>query len=113
MERLQRSADHALRALLVSQPHSPAKVSFAWAMAAGPAVARATTVDCRNGLVVVTARTPAWAREVRRNRPILVERLRQFLGRDVVTDVRVAVAGNGRRAGRSGASSRSGGSSGK
>ncbi len=79
--------------LLRRQPLSPGKVRFAWEAAAGPALARATTaaLDARGTLHVRTS-TAAWAREVARSRPLLLERLRALLGAEIVTALEVREA---------------------
>ena len=60
------TADRArLRTLLADQPTTPAKVAFAWQIAAGPALARAaTTTGAEDGVLQVRARTAAWRREI-------------------------------------------------
>jgi len=85
MESLHTTADGALREILANQPTSQAKVAFAWRMAAGPALARATEATFReDGILVIHARTEAWLREVRHAKPMLVTRLRALLGDSVV-----------------------------
>jgi len=86
MESLHTTATEALRSLLDQQPASPAKMSFVWAMAAGPAMARATRATWRDdGVLVVRAETDAWRRELRRARAVLSTRVRQLAGDKVVT----------------------------
>ena len=85
MEALQRSATVALRTLLAQQPNTPAKVTFAWRMAAGPALARAGTPRLRDdGVLVIQARDAAWRRELYRAQGVLIERLGELLGPGVV-----------------------------
>ena len=65
-------------------------MSFVWKMAAGPAMARATTVRWRDeGILVVRASSPSWLREVRRARPILVGRMRELAGADVISGIEI------------------------
>jgi len=87
MDSLHATATHALRALLDGQPTTPAKVAFAWRMAAGPALARAAEPAWRDGVLVVRPRTEAWRRELRRARPMLTSRLQQLVGSDVVKKI--------------------------
>jgi hypothetical protein len=88
MEPLQRSATVALRLLLDAQPTSPAKVAFAWHIAAGPALGRAGTPQwSEDGTLRVSARDAAWRRELQHARPIVAERLAQLLGPDVVRKI--------------------------
>ena len=90
MQPLQSTASNALRALLATQPTTPAKMQFVWKMAAGPAMARATTVRWRDeGVLIVRASSPSWLREVRRARPILVARMRELAGSDVVSGIEI------------------------
>jgi hypothetical protein len=85
MESLHTTANGALREILASQPTSEAKVVFAWRMAAGPALARATEATFRDdGILVIRARTDAWQRELRHAKPMLVARLHALLGERVV-----------------------------
>lgn len=87
MESLHITATHALRLLLDGQPTTPAKVAFAWRMAAGAALARGTEPDWRDGVLVVRARTEAWRKELRHARPILTARVQELVGPDVVKKI--------------------------
>jgi Dna[CI] antecedent DciA-like protein len=85
MESLNSTATNALRALLDTQPTSEAKVAFAWQIAAGPVLGRAaSTAWSADGLLRVSARTDAWREEIRRARPVILERMRHLLGPEVV-----------------------------
>jgi len=86
---LQSLASGVLAEIIRRQPASKEKTSFAWSVAVGPALARATTVDLEDGLLVVRAKDPRWAREVERARETVLARLRQLLGPDALTDLRV------------------------
>jgi hypothetical protein len=68
--------------MLARQPMSPGKVQFAWRAAVGPAVARVSTVEWREGRIVAHMASPEWQREVERSRAMILERLRVLLGRD-------------------------------
>lgn len=84
---MQRSADFAtsvLAEMLGRQPMSAGKLAFAWRAAVGPALARAVTLDWRDGRVVVHPSSAEWKREIERSRPMILERLRVLLGRDTV-----------------------------
>ena len=90
LDSLHNTASAAVRRLLADQPNTPAKVAFAWKIAAGPAVGRATVTSWRSGgVLTVTARTDAWRREVREASPLLLRRLQDLLGPGVVTRVQV------------------------
>ena len=67
-------------ALLARQPLTPAKIAFAWQIAVGPALARATSVSCERGVLRVRSSDTRWMREVERSRPMILERLRSLLG---------------------------------
>ena len=82
---MQRAPDFSttvLAEMLAKQPMSPGKVQFAWRAAVGPAVARVSTVDWREGRIIVRMASPEWLREVERSRGMILERLRMLLGRD-------------------------------
>ena len=90
LESLHNTAGAAVRRLLADQPDTAAKVAFAWKIAAGPAVGRATETSWRaGGVLVIKARTEAWRREVRGACPLLLRRLQDLLGPGVVTRVQV------------------------
>ena len=93
MDPLRSTATRALRSLLDAQPNTPAKIGFAWKIAAGPALSRASRLDWDDGTLTVHAASENWRREVHRARPILVERLDQLLGAGVVRKIIVARPG--------------------
>ena len=70
----------AIVALLRRAPLSAGKVNFAWNAAVGPAVQRATSVHLENGVLLVDAASPQWAREVSRSTPMILRRLQPLLG---------------------------------
>ena len=71
------------------QPASPARTAFAWSVAVGPAIARATSVELRGTELVVTARDPRWSKEIRRAADTILGRLQAFLGERAVQTLRV------------------------
>ena len=76
--------------MLARQPNSAAKIAFAWRMAAGLAMARHGTPRwSEDGVLTVEAGDAAWRRELRYARPVLLERLRELLGADVVRKLEV------------------------
>ena len=82
---LHSASARALQSLLNDQPVTAAKVVFAWQIAAGPAMARATSpIWSGDGVLRVRARDAAWRREVTRARPLIAQRIGQLLGPDVV-----------------------------
>ena len=90
MQSVRDTAAHVLRDLLTHQPDSPAKVAFAYRMAAGPALGRASTPEWTpDGTLRVRPASAAWQRELRRARPMILDRLRQLLGPDVVRTIAI------------------------
>lgn len=71
------------------QPPSPARTAFAWSVAAGPAMARAATVDVRDGVLLVTPKDARWAREIARASATLVTRLQALVGPAEITSLRI------------------------
>lgn len=71
------------------QPPSPARTTFAWSVAVGPALARATTVELRNHNLIVMARDARWQRELERARDTILLRVQLLLGKDVVKGLHI------------------------
>lgn len=84
MESLQHTATRALTALLAAQPSSQAKVAFAWQIAAGPTMARASRVTWTDGTLRVRTGSATWRREIVRAKPMLLDRLRHLLGAETI-----------------------------
>jgi Dna[CI] antecedent, DciA len=92
MKRIDQTAVSALKGWLETQPTSEAKVSFAWTIAAGPALARAATVTwSENGTLHVLARSEAWRQEISRARPLIARRVADLVGPDVVRRIAIDV----------------------
>ena len=82
-----RSADFSttvLAGMLERQPMSQGKLEFAWRAAVGPALARAASLDWQDGRIIVQMSSPEWTREIRRSKPMILERLRMLLGNESV-----------------------------
>ncbi len=77
-----------LPALLARAPLTPDKVAFAWRTAAGDALARATRIELRDGILHVAADDPRWLSEVERARTALLPRLAALLGEGTVRMIR-------------------------
>jgi Dna[CI] antecedent, DciA len=77
----------ALEAVLRRMPLTPDKVAFAWRVAVGPAVDRATTIDLRDNVLYVSAKDPAWHREIERSMVLIQERLTALLGERVIRKI--------------------------
>lgn len=81
----------ALSELLRSAPLSPGKISFAWRAAVGPAIDRVTAATLNGGVLVVQADDRHWAREVTRSSGLILNRLQNLLGPDLVSRIEVRV----------------------
>jgi len=93
MNALRSTATTVLRDLLATQPNTPEKMRFAWRIAAGPAMARAASVDwsIEKGLRV-RPQSESWRREILRARPVLTARLGQLVGDDIAKRLIIANA---------------------
>ena len=66
-------------------PLTDEKVSFAWRLAVGPAVAKATTVRlAADGTLYVNAESKAWVDSIRASVGLIRSRLAHYLGEDAV-----------------------------
>jgi hypothetical protein len=86
---IQNLTSGTLAQILRRQPASPARTGFAWQLAVGPALARATTVALADGVLRVRASDERWGREIERASGVVLARLQQLLGPDHVRAVRV------------------------
>lgn len=86
---LQAFATSVVAEVIRRQPLSAGKIAFAWTVAVGPAIARATSVDLRDGVLYVTPKDARWATEVDRATPTILKRVQVLLGADAITDLRV------------------------
>ena len=91
MHPVQNIAASVLADIIRRQPPSRERTSFAWSVVAGPALARASSVELRAGILFVTAKDARWAREVERARPGIRARLQSLLGSEL-RDLRVLLA---------------------
>ena len=91
MQPLAHVIPRALAELLRETPLSPGKVEFAWKAAVGPAMVRGTAVRLEGHILLVEARTTAWAREVSRSSRIILKRMETLLGVDVIRELSVRV----------------------
>jgi hypothetical protein len=81
MERVDTAVLRAVRTLLAGQPMSDGKLSLAWRVAAGSALARSADVSWSpDGTIYLRARSEAWRGELRRARGLIAVRLRELLG---------------------------------
>jgi predicted nucleic acid-binding Zn ribbon protein len=89
VQSLQSCTTSVLAELLRRQPASKERTAFAWSVAVGPAIARATSVELAGDVLTVRARDQRWAQEIHRNRGTVLARLQQLLGTETVRDVSV------------------------
>ena len=89
MQPFQTLAPAVLGAVIRRQPASSARTAFAWSVAAGPAMARAASVEQKGGTLFVTPKDARWTREIQRSRETLLHRVQQLLGRDQVTSITI------------------------
>ena len=73
-----------LSAVLRNAPLSPEKVAFAWRMAVGPALDKASEIVLRQDVLYVRAKDAAWQREIERSAALIRSRLTDLLGEHVV-----------------------------
>jgi len=69
------------------QPASKDRTNFAWQLAVGQALARATTVDLTDGVLTVRAVDRRWIREIERARDSVVEKMQHLLGKGEVARI--------------------------
>jgi predicted nucleic acid-binding Zn ribbon protein len=81
-------APAVLAGIIRRQPASKEKTSLAWQLAVGPALARVTTVDLRDGVLFVVARDDRWIAEIRRANIAILAKLQHLLGSDVIHTIR-------------------------
>ena len=86
---LQQFSSGVLAEIVRRQPHSPARTSFAWQIAVGPAIARTTSIELTDGILRITARDANWGRAVERAAETILLRLQHLLGADVVKSLQV------------------------
>ena len=85
-------APGVLAEIVRRQPASKERTGFAWQLAVGPALARATTVELGEDRVLkVRAADPRWLAEVERAREAVLQKMQHLLGQDVVR--RIATKG--------------------
>jgi predicted nucleic acid-binding Zn ribbon protein len=72
---------------------SQARTNFAWQLAVGQAVARATTVELKDGVLTVRAVDRRWMREIDPMRAVVLGKLQELLGKEQVTRIDLGGAG--------------------
>ena len=90
MPHLQGCVPAVLAKLLNCQPHSSAKVLFAWRAAVGNAISRATKINLTpRGTLEVRTTSQHWRKELQRSKPVILGRLQAMLGHRRVTHLTV------------------------
>ena len=89
MQPVQTIVPGVLAEIIRRQPSSRGRTTFAWSAAVGTALARATVVDLSGTTLRVTARDARWARELDRNRDVILGRLQHLLGSATVTALEI------------------------
>ena len=87
MQPIQDFAGGVLAQVIRRQPDSPERTQFAWQLAVGPALARATTVTLERGVLQVSATDARWLKEISRARAAILSKLHQLLGPGTVTKI--------------------------
>ena len=82
---LQSFSSGVLAEIVRRQPASKERTNFAWQLAVGQALARATTVELKDGVLTVRALDERWIREIERARDRVIGKMRQILGEDQIT----------------------------
>jgi predicted nucleic acid-binding Zn ribbon protein len=75
--------------LLRDAPLSSGKVGFAWRAAVGPAVERATRVKLEQRVLIVETTSPQWSREITRSSAVILKRVQELLGTEVLERIEV------------------------
>ena len=88
MESIHQFASGVLAEMLRRQPASKERTDFAWQLAVGPALARATTVELRDGVLFVVARDERWRAEIARAQGVILAKLQQLLGAEAIRRIR-------------------------
>jgi predicted nucleic acid-binding Zn ribbon protein len=86
---IQQLATSVLGEIIRRQPPSEGRTTFAWQIAVGTALARATTVRLVNGVLIVSASDRRWITEIKAARDIVLRRVQALLGPEAVTKIRI------------------------
>ena len=88
MQSIHNFSTGVLAEIIRRQPASKEKTAFAWQLAVGPALARVTSVDLRDGVLFVVARDDRWLKEIARATPAILPKMQHLLGDHVVHKIR-------------------------
>ena len=84
MRSIQTFAGGVLAEVVRRQPPSPARTTFAWQLAVGPALARMTSVELEDATLRVNAIDARWLKEIERARAVILPKLQSLLGAEAV-----------------------------
>jgi predicted nucleic acid-binding Zn ribbon protein len=84
---LQSFSSGVLAEIVRRQPPSKERTNFAWQLVVGQALARATTVELKDGVLTVRAVDQRWIQEIDRARDRVIGKMRHILGEDQVTSI--------------------------
>jgi predicted nucleic acid-binding Zn ribbon protein len=86
---LQSLTTGVLAEIVRRQPASKARTAFAWQLAVGPALARATTVELTElGTLIVRSADSRWSAEIDRAKQAVLQKMQDLLGPDQVKTIR-------------------------
>jgi predicted nucleic acid-binding Zn ribbon protein len=84
---LQSFSSGVIAEIVRRQPASKERTNFAWQLAVGQAIARATTVNLSDGVLTVRALDRRWLQEIERARASVMQKMQHILGDDQVTRI--------------------------
>jgi predicted nucleic acid-binding Zn ribbon protein len=84
---LQSFSSGVIAEIVRRQPASKERTNFAWQLAVGPALARATTVELTDGVLTVRAVDYRWIQEIDRAKGNVMLKMQHILGSDQVTRI--------------------------
>lgn len=84
---LQQFSSGVIAEIVRRQPASRDRTNFAWQLAVGQALARATTVELRDGVLTVRALDRRWIQEIDRARDSVMLKMQHILGPDQVARI--------------------------
>jgi predicted nucleic acid-binding Zn ribbon protein len=88
VQSIQNFSSGVIAEIIRRQPASKEKTGFAWQLAVGPALARVTSVDLRDGVLFVVARDDRWLKEIARATPAILAKMQHLLGEQAVRTIR-------------------------
>jgi hypothetical protein len=86
---IQQFSAGVLAEIIRRQPHSAGRTSFAWQIAVGPAIARTTSIELVDRVLMVSARDTHWARAVERAAGTILPRMQHLLGAQTIAAIKV------------------------